>query len=252
MPDTDDGKSESLELDQREQGDDDTEAASERRAARARAEAAKSPTHDLAEDAAERRAEEEVQARHDAEDEAARAEELDLDALDEKERDELRDRADMVEARRAREIAFADDAAATADRYRGLAASGRQRELDLQARGQHRQDQAAADPDAPGADELDAQGRRNMRASQLEGYQVNADIDTARAYEDRAERHRANAREEQAPAADAVRTRPQEAATAQAPQDALHRRDLARTPEQKKKQQQRRSPQPVKIDLDLP
>ncbi|MGW7681255.1 hypothetical protein ACWGID_10975 [Kribbella sp. NPDC054772] len=247
MPDTDDGTSESLELDQREQGDDDTEAASQRRATRLRTEAANSPTHDLAEeDAAERRAEEEVQARHDAEDEVARAEQLDLDAADEQAREELRNRTDVVEARRAREIAFADDAAATADRYRGLAASGQQRELDLQARGQHKQDEAAVNPDARGAAELGAEGRRNVRASQLEGYQVNADIDAARAYDDRAEQHRANAREEQAPAAGAVRNRPQEAPEAQAPQDSLHRRDLARTPQQKKKAQQR-----VNIDLDL-
>jgi hypothetical protein len=247
MPDTDDGTAESLELDQREQGDDDTEAARQRRAIRQRAEAANSPTHDLAEeDAAERLAEEEVQARHDAEDEAARTEKLDLDALDDKARREHRDRSDLIEATRAREIAFADDATATANRYRGLAASGHQRELDLQARGQHKQDAAAVNPEALGAAELDAEGRRNVRASQLEGYQVNADLDAARAYDDHAAEHRANAREEQAPAADAVRSRPPEAPEAQAPQDSLHRRDLARSPQQKKKVQQR-----VNIDLDL-
>jgi hypothetical protein len=242
MPDTPDDPL--VELVPEQRADDDTEAASERRA-QTRAEAEKLPTHDLAAADAERRKEEDAQARLEEADEAAHDERVQLATDGERLLQEERDRDEVAEATRAREIAFADDAATKAAQYRGLAATGQQRELGLLARGQHKQDEAAVRPDEPGSAELAAEGRRNVRASQLEGYQVNADLDRARAYDDLGEEHRANARQAQPDPVEAVRTRPDTAPEAQAPQARRH----LRGPRSKQKNLQRRKPQQQQSDL---
>jgi hypothetical protein len=247
MPDTPEDPSVELVPEQRSKDDDDATAARERRA---RAEAGKHPTHTLAEeeDDAERREEEDAQARLDEADEVAHDERLELAAKEEQLLQEERDRHKVAEATRAREIAFADDAATKAAQYRGLAATGQQRELGLLARGQHKQDEAAARPDEPGSAELGAEGRRNVRASQLEGYQVNADRDRARAYDDLDQEHGANARQAQPDPVEAVRTPPGTAPDAQPP---LARRHV-RGPKSRQRNLQRKKQQQSDIpDLEI-
>lgn len=167
-----------------------------------------------------RRDEDDLHARHEAEAAALRdQEELELGAKEDLERQELRNRAEVAEATRAQQIAFAESAEESAERHRAFAANREQRELSLQARGQHKQDEAAARPDELGAAELAAEGRRNIRASELDGYQVNADDDRARADEQLARDYRAKV---QPDAVEAVRTPPSKTSAVLEPQDRLH------------------------------
>ncbi|GAA1110373.1 hypothetical protein GCM10009630_04270 [Kribbella jejuensis] len=201
MPDTDEEPSVEPTPDQWDRGDDYTESA---RAAR------------------RRKDEDELHARQEADDAALRdEEELELRAKEDLERHELRDRAEVAEATRAQQIAFAESAEASADRHRAFAANREQRELALQARGQHKQDEAAARPEEPGADELAAEGRRNIRASELDGYQVNADDDRARADDELAREYRAKV---QPDAVEAVRNPPSKTPAVMEPQERQHLR----------------------------
>lgn len=167
MPDTPDDPL--VELVPEQRADDDTEAASERHAAKARAEADQDPTHDLAEEAAKLRAEEDEQARLNEADEAAHAERVELAAKDELERLELRDRDGLdatAETIRALELAHVDEEAGR--RYRQLATTEVQHSVGDLARGRHELDEAAAHPDERGSAGLAAKGRRDERASGIE------------------------------------------------------------------------------------
>ncbi|MEU8222979.1 hypothetical protein [Kribbella sp. NPDC048915] len=244
MPDTDDDQSVELVPDQREQGDDDTEAARERRAAQARAEAGKHPLHDLAAEDAERRDEEDLAVRRE-EDDAVRAERLEeRAAADQRQLEEQRNRDELLdeEAARAFQLAYSDEAAR--DRYRGYAANDVQRGLDDRAHGRHLLDEAAVDRDEPGAAELTAEGRRYQNAATIEERKTQADDGRADAYDASAREHR---REAQPSASEAVRRPPEEAPEAQLPQARRHLRSRVRT-KQGKIRKPNRSSEP---DLDL-
>ncbi|NIK55573.1 hypothetical protein [Kribbella shirazensis] len=231
MPDTDDDQSVELEPDQREQGDDDTEAARERRAAQARAEAGKDLSTDVTESDAERRAEEDEQLRLDEEeDQEARAERLELARKDQQELDEHRDREELkdatAETTRAMQLAYADEEAR--DRYRQYAANDKQRGLSDRAHGRHELDEAAAHPDEPGSAGLAAEGRRYQNAATIEERKYVADHDIADAYDSSARDHRREAAEAQPSASEAVRKAPEDAPEAQLPQARRHVRGPGR------------------------
>lgn len=222
MPDTDDDQSVELVPDQREQGDDDTEAASERRAAQARTEAGKHPTHDLAEEDAERRDEEELQARLDQEDAAARAERLEERATKEQqELTERRSREEVLDATaettRAMQLAYADEEGR--DRYRQLATNDVQRGISDRAHGRHELDEAAAHRDETGSAGLVAEGRRFQNSATIEERKAVADDNISREYAASAREHR---REAQPSPSEAVRKPPEDTPEAQLPQDRLH------------------------------
>jgi hypothetical protein len=248
MPDTDDDQSVELVPDQREQGDDDTEAAQERRAARARAEAGRHPAHDLTAATAERRDEEDLEARRE-EDAAARAERLgERVAADQQLLEEQRNRAELLDAEAAQafQLAYADEKAR--DRYRGYAANDVQRGLDDRAHGRHLLDEAAADRDDPGAAELTAEGRRYQNAATIEERTTRADDGIADAYDDSARDHRRDGRDAQASASEAVR-RPEEPPQAQLPQARHHLRRRLRGKQGKtRRTRPNRASEP---DLDL-
>ncbi|TDW80898.1 hypothetical protein [Kribbella sp. VKM Ac-2566] len=226
MPDTDDDQSVELEPDQREQGDDDTEAARERKAAQARAEADRHPTHDLAEEA-ERRDEADEQARQE-EDAEARAEELDERAAKEQqELTERRSREELLDATaetsRAFQLAYADEEAR--DRYRQYATNDVQRGVSDRAHGRHELDEAAAHRDEVGSAGLVAEGRRYQNAATIEERKAVSDDRISREYDASAREHR---REAQPNPSEAVRKAPEEAPEAQLPQARRHVRGPGR------------------------
>jgi hypothetical protein len=228
MPDTDDDQSVELDPVQRESGDDDTEAARERRAAQARAEADRRPIADLtAEEDAERRADEDVEVRLE-EDEAARTEQLELAAKDEQELEELRHRGQLLDAAAetelAMKLAYSDQAAG--QRYRAEATTERQRSLGDLARGRHELDEAAAYPDEPGAAGLAAKGRRDERASGIEARRAESDDRLADRYDASAREYR---REASPDPRYAVQNPPKEAPEAQLPQARRNVRSRLRT-----------------------
>ncbi|MFI5691384.1 hypothetical protein ACIA58_06055 [Kribbella sp. NPDC051586] len=250
MPDTDDDQSVELDPVQREQGDDDTEAASERRATRARAESDRHAVADLtADEDVERRADEEHALQVEEEDEAAHAERLELAAAEQHELDELRDREQLLDATaettRAFELAYADEAAR--DRYRGYATTETQRSTGDLARGRHELDEAAAYPDEHGSAELAARGRRDERASGIEARRAESDDRIADGYDASAQEHRREARQAQPDAVEAVRTPPGETPEAQLPQARRH----VRGPKSRQRNLQRRKPQQQNDGLDL-
>jgi len=220
MPDTDDDQSVELEPDQRAQGDDDTEAARERRAAQARAEAGSRPTHDLAEEEAAREDEEDLRERRDQEDAEARAERLEERATaDQRTLEERRDRDELLdeEAARAFQLAYADEDAR--DRYRQYAANDVQRGLSDRAHGRHLLDEAAVQRGEIGSAELSAQGRRYQNAATIEERKTVRDDGIADAYDASARERR---REAQPSASEAVRKPPEDAPEAQLPQARRH------------------------------
>ena len=228
MPDTDDDQSVELVPDQREQGDDDTEAASERRAAKARSEAGKHPTHDLAEEDAERREEADEQARDDEADADARAEQIDERAAkDEQELAERRSREEVLDATaettRAFQLAYADEEAR--DRYRSYATNDVQRGISDRAHGRHELDEAAAHRDEVGSAGLVAEGRRYQNAATIEERKAVSDDSISREYDASAREHR---REAQPNPSEAVRKAPEEAPEAQLPQARRHVRGPGR------------------------
>ncbi|WP_410786718.1 hypothetical protein [Kribbella sp. C-35] len=221
MPDTDDDQSVELVPDQREQGDDDTEAASERRAARARTQADKNPIHDLAEEKAERQEAEDEQARLD-EDAEARAEKLDERAAkDQQVLDERRSREELLDATaettRAMQLAYADEEGR--DRYRQLDTNDVQRGISDRAHGRHELDEAAAHRDEVGSAGLVAEGRRFQNSATIEERKAVADDDISREYAASAREHR---REAQPNPSEAVRNPPEDTPEAQLPQERLH------------------------------
>ncbi|RZT14639.1 hypothetical protein EV649_5414 [Kribbella sp. VKM Ac-2569] len=227
MPDTDDDQSVELEPEQREQGDDDTEAARERRAAQARTEADKHPTHDLAEEEAERQEAEDEQARQE-EDAEARAEQLDERAAKEQqELTERRSREELLDATaetsRAFQLAYADEEAR--DRYRQYASNDVQRGISDRAHGRHELDEAAAHRDEAGSAGLVAEGRRYQNAATIEERKTVSDDKISREYDASARRH---LREAQPNPSEAVRKAPEEAPEAQLPQARRHVRGPGR------------------------
>jgi hypothetical protein len=248
MPDTPDDPL--VELVPEQRADDDTEAASERHAAKARAEADQDPTHDLAEEAAKLRAEEDEQARLNEADEAAHAERVELAAKDELERLELRDRDGLdatAETIRALELAHVDEEAGR--RYRQLATTEVQHSVGDLARGRHELDEAAAHPDERGSAGLAAKGRRDERASGIEARRAESYDRRADGYEESAQDHRRDARQAQPDAIEAVRNPPLEAPEAQLPQARVRARGpRSRQKKQQQKEQQRRD---TGIDLDM-
>ncbi|TDW18029.1 hypothetical protein [Kribbella kalugense] len=245
MPDTPDDPLVELVPEQR---DDDTEAESERRAAQARAEADKLPTHDLAEEAAKLRDEEDEQARFDEADDAARAERVELAAKDELERLELRDRNGLdatAETIRALELAHVDEEASR--RYRERATTEVQHSVGDLARGRHKLDEAEAHPDERGAAGLAASGRRDERASGIEARRAESYDRRADGYEESAEDHRRDARQPEADANGAVQNPPLEAPEAQLPRARL----LARGPRSRQKKKQQEQRRDTGIDLDM-
>ncbi|WP_432884504.1 hypothetical protein ACQPYH_44005 [Kribbella sp. CA-245084] len=228
MPDTDDDQSVELDPVQRESGDDDTEAARERRAAQARAEADRRPIADLtAEEDAERRAEQEVQVRLEEED-AAHAERIELATKDQHELEEVRDRGQLLDATAETELAmkraYADEAAR--DRYRGYATTETQQSIKDLARGRHELDEAAAHPDERGSAELAAKGRRDERASGIEARQAESDDRLADRYDASAREYR---REVSPDPRYAVQNPPKETPEAQLPQARRNVRSRLRT-----------------------
>jgi hypothetical protein len=247
MPDTDDDQSVELDPVQRESGDDDTEAARERRAAQARAEAGRRPIADLTAEAdAERRAEEELHVRLEEEEEAAHAERLERAADEEQELDELRDREQLLDATAetelAMKLAYADEAAR--DRYRAYATTETQRSIGDLARGRRELDEAAAYPDERGSAELAAKGRRDERASGIEARRAESDDRLADRYDASAQDHR---RDAQPDAVEAVRHPPKETPEAQLPQARLR----SRGPRSRQKKQQKEQRRDTGIDLDM-
>lgn len=250
MPDTDDDQSVELDPVQRESGDDDTEAARERRAAQARAEADRRVVADLTVDEdVEHRAEEQALLVEE-EDEAAHAERLELAAKEQQELDELRDREQLLDATaettRAFELAYADEAAR--DRYRAYATTETQRSIGDMARGRRELDEAAAYPDERGSAELAAKGRRDQRASGIEARRAESDDRIADGYDASAQEHRREARQAQPDAVEAVRTPPGETPEAQLPQARRHVRGPRSRQKKQQKEQQRRD---TGIDLDM-
>ncbi|WP_329004477.1 hypothetical protein OHA18_13890 [Kribbella sp. NBC_00709] len=252
MPDTDDDQSVELDPVQREQGDDDTEAASERRATKARAQADRRAVAGLtADEDVERHTEDVEQARRDEEDEAAHAERLELTTKDQQQLDELRDRDQLLDATaetaRALELAYADEA--TRDRYRGYATTETQRSVGDLAHGRHELDEAAAHPDERGSAGLAAEGRRYERASGIEARRAESDDRIADGYDASAQDHRRDARQAQPDAIEAVRNPPKETPEAQLPQARLRSRGpRSRQKKLQQKEQQRRD---TGIDLDM-
>jgi hypothetical protein len=229
MPDTDDDQSVELDPVQRESGDDDTEAARERRAAQARAEADRRPIADLtAEEDAERRAAEDVQVRLAEEDEAVRAEQLELATNEEQELQELRHRDQLLDAtaetERAMKLAYSDQVAG--ERYRAEATTERQRSIGDLARGRHELDEAAAHPDERGSAELAAKGRRDERASGIEDRRAESDDRLADRYDASAREYR---REVSPDPRYAVQNPPKETPEAQLPQARRNVRSRLRT-----------------------
>jgi hypothetical protein len=250
MPDTDDEQLVELAPEQREQGDDDAETARERRAA-AQAEADKHPTHDLAEEAAEREVEEEQRALQEEEDDAARAERIELATKEQQELDEQRYREQLrdatAEATQAMRLAYADEEAR--DRYRQYGANDKQRALSDRAHGRHELDEAAAHPDEPGSAGLAAEGRRFQNAATIEERKSTRDYDISDAYDASAREHRRDATEAQPSASEAVRKAPDAAPEAQLPQARRHVRGPGRVRTKKGKAvKPNRSSEP---DLDL-
>ncbi|GAA2836610.1 hypothetical protein [Kribbella solani] len=256
MPDTDDDQFVSLDPAQQEQGDDDTEAASERRAtrerqaARARAEANQRPAADRT-----RLDAEEEQERLDEEADESREDELELIAGEEAELAERRRREALIdESTRAQEIAFANRAAEERVDNEKLGAAGQARERVDWHRGHDELDRAAAEPDAPGADALAAEGRAHMRAGRDEYYRSEEAYGrAARAGADEAD-HRAAAEDQrrevdeaQRPAHEAVRNLPGDAPEAQLPQDRRHLTARGKRNQQKNKPRNPAS----EWDLDL-
>ncbi|MET9270388.1 hypothetical protein [Kribbella sp. NPDC003557] len=230
MPDTDDDQSVELEPDQRAQGDDDTEAARERRAAQARAKAGKHPTHDLAEEASERRDEDDERAQRDK-DAAASAEQLDERvAKDQQELTERRSREELLDATaettRAMQLAYSDEQAR--DQHRQYAANDKQRGLADRAHGRHELDEAAAHPDEVGSAGLAAEGRRFQNLATIEERRSTGEYQVAEKYDASARQHREEARDAQPNPSEAVRRPPEEAPEAQLPQARLHRRGPGR------------------------
>ncbi|MGZ0149954.1 hypothetical protein ACXJJ3_23035 [Kribbella sp. WER1] len=237
MPDTDDDLSVELDPVQREQGDDDTEAARERRAAKARAEADRNPTHDL-DDETRKHLDEEAEHAHldDEEEAAARAEEIELATKDQQTLEEHRLRNEdlaTAEASQAMRLAYADEYAR--DVHRQNATTDIQHSLGDRAHGRHERDEAAVRPDDPGAAELDAAGRRMENVATIEERNAVAEDRIADGYDASARDHRAEAREAQPHASEAVRTPPEEAPEAQLPQARLHVRGHAQVRDQKGK-----------------
>ena len=220
MPDTED---ESVELvpDQWDRGDDYTEAERERRAAQARTQADKNPTHDLADEVAERQEEADEKARLD-EDAETRAEELDERAAkDQQTLEERRSREELLDATaetsRAMQLAYADEDGR--DRYRQYATNDVQRGISDRAHGRHELDEAAAHRDEAGSAGLVAEGRRYQNAATIEERKAVSDDSISREYDASAREHR---REAQPNPSEAVRKPPEEAPEAQLPQDRLH------------------------------
>ncbi|TCC11664.1 hypothetical protein [Kribbella soli] len=227
MPDTDDDQSVELVPDQREQGDDDTEAASERRAAQARTQADKNPTHDLAEEEAERQEEADEKARLD-EDAEARAEELEERAAkDQQALEERRSREELLDATaetsRAFQLAYADEEAR--DRYRQYATNDVQRGISDRAHGRHELDEAATHRDEAGSAGLVAEGRRYQNAATIEERKAVSDDSISREYDASAREHR---REAQPNPSEAVRKPPEDTPEAQLPQARRHVRGPGR------------------------
>ncbi|MEV5960556.1 hypothetical protein AB0L70_02255 [Kribbella sp. NPDC051952] len=208
MPDTDDDPNVALELDQYEQGEDDTESASERRARALR----RQPDERLA--AVTGLTREEDEARRQAELDAAHATERELSAEDERELEEQRLRhetldatAAATEAREAFRLADLDDA--TSDRHRELADTERLHSVSDQARGGHKLDEAAARPDEPGAAGLAASGRRDQRAAAREGRVATEEDLIADDYAGRARERRTEGQQAQEAQPPATATAPQ-------------------------------------------
>jgi hypothetical protein len=226
MADTDEEQSVALDPEQREQGDDDTEAASERRAVRAREQTDERLAAGLTRsEEARRRAEEDELARAAEEDAEAHAERLELAAKEEQERQELRSRDELLakasaEATRAYDLAYADEV--QRDRYRKLAQGEQRQAVSDLAHGRHELDEAAANPDAPGAAGLAADGRRYERASGIEDRRAANDHRIADGYDASARDWRTEARREQPDPVEAVRNPPAEAPEAQLPHARRH------------------------------
>jgi hypothetical protein len=221
MPDTDDDKSVEQIPEQWDRGDDYTETARERRAAQARAEADKDPTHELADEAKKRLDEETEQALLDEADAAAREERLELAAKGEQALEEQRDREQLRDATadttRAMELAFSDEQAR--DTHRQYAANDKQRSLGDRAHGRHELDEAAVDPDQAGRA---AEGRRFQNLATMEARRSAGEDQIADEYDASAQEHRADAREAQPNPSGAVRKPPEDAPEAQLPQERLH------------------------------
>jgi hypothetical protein len=207
MADTDDEQTAALELDQREQGEDDSaEAASERRGAGKWVRDAERPAAVLT-------PEEQAALLEEEEEEELREDDLELAAREERELEERRHRREviaMAETSEALRLAELDEVAR--DRHRRLAGGERLQARSDWAHGNHLLDEAATRPDEPGAAATAAAGRRYQRAATRE--------DGKAAYDDRvADRHDAEARErrsearqsEQPPAVEAVRNPPTQA-----------------------------------------
>jgi hypothetical protein len=219
MPDTEDEPSVELDPDHWDRGDDYTEAARELRAAQARAQADKDPTHDLADETRKRHDEEDQQDLLDEEDLAAEKERLELATKDEQTLEENRDRKQLdaaADITRAMELAYADEE--RRDVQRQYAANDKQRALGDRAHGGHERDEAAARPEAPGSAGLDAEGRRFQNLATIEERRSTGEDKLAEEYDASARDHREDA---QADASGAVR-RPDGTPEAQLPQDRLH------------------------------
>jgi hypothetical protein len=191
--------------------DDGPESASERRLTRARerrderlaAMAGLTPEEEAL------RLEEERQQRHVDEEIEAAHEDLELHERRRLEDDQLAAEADVAKA-----MQLADVDEATRNQLRDLAGAALARSRDHRAHGNHLLDQAAAEPDQPGAAATAAAGRRNKRIanteeSKAESYDRAADEEDARA---RARRAGAESARQpgQPPAVDAVRNPPPE------------------------------------------
>lgn len=217
MADTDDDQTVALEPDQHVQGDDDTEAAGERRAARVRKHAdehaaaavgltAEEEAARAEEERAERLEEELTEARAEELEEARENEDIDLAARDQQELEELRQRRELRAAAETTEAIRLSEA--SRELRRDGDAKTRQAMSDW-SHGHHELDEAAARPDDPGAAGLAADGRRYQRAAVREDRSAEADYQRADEYDAEA-RERRSAAQEQPPAIEAVRRRPSE------------------------------------------
>ncbi|MEU4294860.1 hypothetical protein AB0E63_42115 [Kribbella sp. NPDC026596] len=210
MADTDDEQTIALEPDQHVQGDDDTEAAGERRGARAWERDGERPdaVAGLTPEEEASRRQEELDEVHDEEDLAqARTEAIELDALDERQLEELRLRREVIAAAETTEAIRLSEA--SRELRRDGDAKTRQAMSDW-SHGHHQLDEAAARPDEPGAAAQAAYGRRYQRAAVREDRSAEADYERADQYDAEARERRGVAQQEQPPAAEAVRNRPAE------------------------------------------
>jgi hypothetical protein len=198
MADTDDDQTVALEPDQHLQGDDDTEAAGERRDRTSeRDDERLAAVVGLTPEGEAARREEERQERLAEEDvEAAEAEEIERVNADERALEEKRRRDELLDAKAvetARAIELAHVAESASNRHRRLADALTQQATSDWTHGNHLRDEAAARPDEPGADATAAAGRRYQRAAGREDRGAEYDDRIAGRYDVEAREYRRDA-----------------------------------------------------------